>query len=104
MSTPSQQVSVVATITAKRGRGDEIVAAFDGAKDAVQAEAGTLQYVLHRSQADPDVFYVTELYADQAALDVHMAGAAMAALAGIGDAIDGVDLQFATPVSVAKGF
>jgi quinol monooxygenase YgiN len=96
-------VSVIATITAKDGRGDEIIAAFDGAKDAVAAEAGTLQYVLHRNQNNPNVFYVTELYADQAALDAHMAGPAMAALAGIGDAIEGVDLQFATPVSVAKG-
>jgi hypothetical protein len=33
-----------------------------------------------------------------------MSGAAMVALAGVGDAIDGVDLQFAHPVSVAKGF
>jgi len=98
------QISVVATITAKAGRGDEIIGAFDSAKDAVQAEEGTLQYVLHRSQANPDVFYVTELYADQAALDVHVGGAAIAALAGIGDAIDGVDMQFATPVSVATGF
>ena len=96
------QVSVVATITVKDGRGDDLIAAFDGAKDAVQAEAGTLMYVLHRNQTDPNVFYVTELYEDQAALDVHMGGAAMAALAGLGDAIEGADLQFATPVSVAK--
>lgn len=95
-------VSVIATITAKDGRGDEIIAAFDGAKDAVASEAGTLVYVLHRNQNNPNVFYVTELYADQAALDAHMAGPAMAALAGIGDAIEGVDLQFANPVSVAK--
>lgn len=98
------KVSVVATITAKAGRGDEVIAAFEGAKDAVQAEAGTLVYALHRNQANPDVFYVTELYEDQAALDAHMAGPAMAALAGIGDAIEGADLQFAVPVAVAKGW
>jgi quinol monooxygenase YgiN len=98
------KVSVVATITAKAGRGDEIIAAFEGATDAVQAEPGTLMYVLHRNQASPDVFYVTELYEDQAALDAHMGGPAMAALTGIGDAVEGVDLQFATPVTVAKGW
>jgi len=98
------QVSVVATITVKDGRGDDLIAAFDGAKDAVQAETGTLMYVLHRNQTDPNVFYVTELYEDQAALDIHMGGAAIAALGGVGDAIAGLDLQFATPVSVAKGF
>lgn len=97
-------VSVVATITVKDGRGDDLVAAFDGAADAVQAESGTLMYVLHRNQTNPNVFYVTELYEDQAALDAHMAGAAMAALAGVGDAIEGVDLQFAHPVSVVKGW
>lgn len=97
-------ISVVATITAKAGRGDEIIAAFDGAKDAVAGEPGTLMYVLHRNQANPDVFYMTELYEDQAALDAHMAGPAMAALAGLGDAIESADLQFANPVSVAKGW
>jgi quinol monooxygenase YgiN len=97
------KVSVVATITAKPGRGDEVVAAFEGAKDAVAAEPGTLSYILHRSSANPDVFYVTELYEDQAALDAHMGGPAMAALAGLGDAIESADLQFATPVSAARG-
>jgi len=97
-------ISVVATITAKPGRGDDIIAAFEGATDAVRAEPGTLMYVLHRNQANPDTFYVTELYEDQAALDAHMAGPAMAALAGIGDAIEGFDLQFANPVAVAKGW
>ena len=96
------KISVVATLTAKPGRGDEIIAAFEGAKDAVQAEAGTLMYTLHRNNANPDIFYVTELYEDQAALDVHMGGAAIAAIGGVGDAIAGLDLQFATPVSVAK--
>ena len=96
------QISVVATITAKAGRADDIIAAFDGAKHAVQGETGTLQYVLHRSQANPDLLFVTELYADQAALDAHMSGAAIAALGGIGDAIESFDMQFATPVSVAK--
>jgi quinol monooxygenase YgiN len=98
------KVSVVATITAKPGRGDDIIAVFDGAREAVQAEAGTLLYVLHRNAANPDVFYVTEVYEDQAALDAHMVGPAMAALAGIGDAVEGVDLQFAAPVSVATGW
>ena len=98
------KISVIATITAKPGRGDELVAAFEGATDAVQAEAGTLMYVLHRNQANPDIFYVTELYEDQAALDAHMGGAAMAAIAGTGDAIDGFDLQSANPVAVAKGW
>jgi len=98
------QVSAVVTITAKQGRADDIIKAFEGAKEAVQAEEGCLMYALHRSQTNPNTFYVTELYRDQAALDAHLAGAAMTALKGLGDAIEDVDLQFANPISVAKGF
>jgi len=97
------QVSAVVTITAKEGRADELVKAFDSARDAIQAEDGCLMYALHRSQTNPNCFYVTELYRDQAALDAHLNGAVMDALKGIGDAIEDVDLQFATPVWVAKG-
>jgi quinol monooxygenase YgiN len=99
------KVSIVATITAKDGRGDDIVAAFEGARGAIEAESGTLIYTLHRNAADPNVFYVTEVYEDQAALDAHMTGPGMAALAGIADAVaeNGVSLQFAAPVVQLAG-
>lgn len=97
--------SAVVRIKVKPGRGDEVIAAFEGARAHVAAEAGTLLYTLHRSDVDENVFFVTEIYADQAALDAHMGGPAMGALAGIADAVEegGVDLQFATPVVSGKG-
>ncbi len=99
------QKSAVVRIKVKPGRGNEVIAAFEGAREHVAGEAGTLLYTLHRSAADEDVFFVTEIYADQDALDAHMTGPGMAALAGIADAVEegGVDLQFAVPVVSVKG-
>ena len=93
------KVSVIATIKAKDGRGDDIVNAFSAAAPVVAQEAGTEAYALHRNANDPNVFYVIELYSDQAAFDAHMAGDGVKAFGGgLGDAIDSFDMQFATPV------
>jgi quinol monooxygenase YgiN len=93
------KISVIATITVKDGRGDDVIAAFEKGAALLHTEPGTEQYVLHRNQNDPNVFYVTELYTDQAALDVHQSGEVAKALGGaLGDAIESADLQFATPV------
>lgn len=99
------QISAVVRIKVKPGRGDDVIKAFEGAREHVAGEEGTLLYMLHRNAADENVFYVTELYADQAAMDAHMSGPGMAALAGIADAVEegGVDLQFAAPVVTIKG-
>ncbi len=35
-------------------------------------EPGTLQYTLHRSREDTDVYYAIELYTDEAAVQAHM--------------------------------
>ena len=93
------QISAVVRIKVKPGRGDDVIKAFEGAREHVAGEEGTLLYMLHRNAADENVFYVTELYADQAAMDAHMSGA------GIADAVEegGVDLQFAAPVVTIKG-
>ena len=93
------KVSVIATIKVKEGRGNDVIAAFASGAELLHTEPGTEQYVLHQNQNDPNTFYVTELYTDQAALDAHMAGQVMAALGGgLGDAIESFDLQFANPV------
>jgi quinol monooxygenase YgiN len=92
------KVSVIATIKVKEGRGDDVIAAFASGAALLHTEPGTEQYLLHRNQNDPNTFYVTELYTDQAALDAHMAGEVMKALGGgLGDAIESFDLQFANP-------
>ncbi len=93
------KVSVIATITAKPGQGDALVAAFDDFFGHVGGEAGTEQYVLHRSTMKPDLFFMTEVYTDQGAFDAHAGSEPFAALTGkLGALIDAVDLQLAEPV------
>lgn len=49
----------------------EAAAAFQTAVDNVQSETGTLVYILHEEQADPDALFVYELYTGQDALVAH---------------------------------
>jgi quinol monooxygenase YgiN len=93
------RLSVIATITAKAGQGDALVAAFDDFFGHVQHEPGTEQYVLHRSTTNPDVCFMTELYTDKAAFEAHSSSEPFAALTGkLGGLIEHVDLQLAEPV------
>ena len=93
------KISVIATIKVKDGRGDDIIAAFEKGATLLHTEPGTELYVLHRNSKDPNTFYVTELYTDQAALDAHQSGEVAKALgASLGDAIESADLQFCAPV------
>jgi quinol monooxygenase YgiN len=77
---------------------DEAIAAFEAAEETVHAtEDGCLLYALHES---PDgKFVMIEKYADQAAVDAHVAGAGLAALI---KALEGklaapMDVQILTP-------
>ena len=92
-------ITVIATLTVKDGRADTLLAAFDEFFPHLKDEPGTEQYALHRSTTKPNVFYVTERYADQAAFDAHAGSAAFAALgASMGDCIEQFDLEFAEPL------
>jgi quinol monooxygenase YgiN len=93
------KLSVIATITAKPGQREALLAAFDDFFGHVESEDGTEQYVLHRSTMNPDVCFMTELYTDQAAFDAHSGSEAFAGLTGkLGGLIEAVDLQLAEPV------
>jgi quinol monooxygenase YgiN len=72
------QVSMLARVTAKEGKGDELVTAFEPLIDQVRNEPGTLLYVMNRAKDDPDKFWFAELYADEDALTAHGASEAMA--------------------------
>jgi quinol monooxygenase YgiN len=97
------KVSVIATLTVKDGQGDAFVAAFDEFFPTVEGERGTEQYVLHHSTTNPNIFFMTELYTDQAAFDAHAGSDAFAALgAQLGDFIEGFDLQLAEPVKAVR--
>jgi len=99
------KISAVAKLEVKPEKADAFPAAWDDVFAHIAAnEDGTEHYVMHRSQRDPNVFYVTEIYADQAALDAHSGSEAFAGLVGkLGDFIASADLDFCEPVKAAKG-
>ena len=98
------KVSVVAKLTIKPEKADEFADQWDSLIAHIDAnEPGTEHYVLHRSTTEPNVFYVTEVYENQAALDAHMGSDAFASFgASLGDFVEGVDMQFLAPVRAAK--
>lgn len=67
------QVAIVSRVTVKDGRADEYVGAFAPLLEQARKEPGTLLYALHRSSDNPDMFWTTELYADDAAFAAHRA-------------------------------
>ena len=97
------KVSVIATLTVKDGQGDALIAAFDSLFPHIDGEHGTEHYLLHRSTTNPNLFFVTELYSDQAAFDAHAGSDAFATFGGgLGDIIEGFDLQMAEPVKAVR--
>lgn len=64
-------ITLVAALSAKPGKEMELETALKSILPQVEAEEGTLQYVLHRSTKEPGKFLLYEKYADKAALDFH---------------------------------
>lgn len=56
---------------AKPGKGTALAQAMADRCRAVQQEPGCQQYEVFQSVLDPDTLVLLELWADQAALDVH---------------------------------
>lgn len=73
-------VSVVARITAKEGRRDEVVAILSKMVAHVESEPGTLAYSMHTDNAEPETVWFFELYTDEAALGAHGTSDAMKAV------------------------
>lgn len=97
------QVALLSRVRAKEGRGEELVAAFRPVFEAAEREPGTLVYVLNRSNDDPDVFWVCELYADDAAFGAHRDSDTMAAATPVlGGLIAEAEFTIGAPVT-AKG-
>jgi quinol monooxygenase YgiN len=81
-------IRVVAVITAKPGRRDEILAAFCANVPAVRAERGCIEYAAHidaagigpfQAKFGPDTFAVLETWASPDSLADHIAAPHMAA-------------------------
>jgi (4S)-4-hydroxy-5-phosphonooxypentane-2,3-dione isomerase len=97
------RVALLSRVKAKEGRGEELIVAFQPVFELVNNEPGTLLYVLHRSKDDPDLFWVSELYADEDAFAVHRQSDALAAATPtLAAAIAEAEVIVGEPVS-AKG-
>jgi (4S)-4-hydroxy-5-phosphonooxypentane-2,3-dione isomerase len=77
------QVAIVARVTVREGKAGQYVAAFAPLLEQARKEPGTLLYALHRSKDDPDVFWTTEIYANDAAFAAHGASEVHAAAASV---------------------
>jgi len=64
-------VRLVISLRSAPGKGAEFGKLFAERCREVQKEPGCLQFEVFQSQLDPDGFTLLELWADQAALDVH---------------------------------
>ena len=97
------RVSLLAKFRVKDGKSEELIAAFQSLFEHVEKEPGTLLYVMNRAKDDPDVFWFSELYADDNAFAAHSGSDAMAnAMPTLGPLIAESELVLGDPV-LAKG-
>ena len=97
-------IAVIAKITAQPGKRADVIAGMGSMIAHVETEPGTVVYTLLEDQADADVMWVYEEYADQAALDAHGSSDVMKALGGsIGPFLAGRPELFFTAVAGGKG-
>jgi (4S)-4-hydroxy-5-phosphonooxypentane-2,3-dione isomerase len=97
------KVALLSRVRTKQGRGAELIAAFRPVFELAEREPGTLVYALNRAADDPDVFWVSELYADDDAFAAHRDSTAMTAAApALADLIADAEVLIGEPVS-AKG-
>jgi len=57
---------------AKEGKADRLEAVIGELLEPSRAEPGNVFYQAHRSPEDPQLFYLYEQYADEAAYEAHM--------------------------------
>lgn len=67
----SNHVKIMAVLTAKPGKAEELKSLLLGMLGPSRAEAGNLRYDLWEDQAAPGRFILDELYVDQAAIASH---------------------------------
>jgi hypothetical protein len=65
------KVRLVVHMNAAPGKGAELARVFELRCQDVRKEPGCEQFEIFQSAADPDRLVLIELWADQAALDVH---------------------------------
>ena len=83
MRRSSATVAILARVTVKEGKAGQYLAALVPLLEQARREPGTLLYAVHRSADDPEVFWTTEIYTDDAAFAAHRASEVHAAAAPV---------------------
>ncbi len=65
-------LTIVATLTAKSGKEDELLPMLKALVAPTRAESGCINYELHRSHEHPGTFVFTESWASRELWDAHM--------------------------------
>jgi quinol monooxygenase YgiN len=96
-----EQLTLIAIIRAKKGMGDELGRRLGALVAPTRAEPGNVNYDLHRSNDDPDVWVLYENWKTPSDLDAHFEYPYMkAVLATLPEVLDGeMDLRRCTMVS-----
>ncbi|WP_075219602.1 putative quinol monooxygenase [Acuticoccus yangtzensis] len=82
-----REICLVAHLVAKPGQEAALREAVTALVPQVRREQGCLGYTAHVSREAPGTIVMYEVWADQAALDVHAAAPALSALAARFDAL-----------------
>jgi quinol monooxygenase YgiN len=92
----SEQITLIATLKAKPGRSEELAGRLSALVEPTRAEAGCINYDLHQSTEDQDVWMFYENWQSKADLDAHVQTPYLQAL--IKDipelTVDGLELQY----------
>jgi len=64
-------ISIVAKFTLKQGKETEFMKLIDELGEASRAEAGCVEYILHKDVKNASVFCLIEKWKDQKAVDIH---------------------------------
>jgi quinol monooxygenase YgiN len=97
-------VAMIAKVTAKEGKRDEVVEVLRGLVATIEAEPGTLVYALNVSTKEPEVVWFYELYADRDAMAAHGGSDAMKAVGPkLADLLAGRMELYPLELIVAKG-
>lgn len=68
----NEHVSVVARITAKPGREEEVQKELEKLVEETQHEKGVIEYELHQAAESASMFLIYEIWESQADLDAHL--------------------------------
>ncbi len=98
------QVVVVASFEVQEGKAAEAEAVLRETIEATHAEAGCLNYALHRDRDDANTFVLVEKWTSQVALDAHFTQPYVAALGekAVGLLAAPASIRFCEPVPVGN--